>query len=132
MWERLASVRSSSGTSSSLHGRSASLLPWRTNPPARYPPPAVGGDPADRYLVVSGKDLVADLHRCNSEALAWTQSVGPHLIDGGGGVDEDRVSMDDLLAPVQDPERLLDSERLGIEYHFVCPEVKAASGPAIG
>jgi hypothetical protein len=93
---------------------------------------AVGGDPADGHLVVSGEDPATDLHRRDGEALAWAQGVGPHPVDGGGGVDEDRVPVATLLALVQDPERLVDGEGLRIEYLFVCPEVKAASGPATG
>ena len=52
---------------------------------------AVGGDPADRYLIVAGKEPVAGLHRRNGETLAWTKGIGPHSVDGGGGVDEQRV-----------------------------------------
>ena len=37
-----------------------------------------------------------------------------------------------LLTPVQDSERLVDGERLLIEYLFVCLEVKAASVLATG
>ena len=130
MGERLASVRSPSGTSSPslceadrlgaalAYVSACSLL--------------VGGDPADRYPVVAGKDPIVDPHRRNGESLAWTKGVGRHPVDGGGGIDEDGVIVTALLAPVYDPERLVDGERLRIEYLFVRPEVEAASGTATG
>ena len=90
----------------------------------------VGGDPADGHLIVLGEGPATDLHRRDSETLAWAQDVGPHPVDGGGGVDEGRVSMATLLALAQDPERLVDGEGLRIEYLFVCLELEAASGPA--
>ena len=92
--------------------------------------PAVGGDPADRHLVVSGKDPVTDLHRRNGEALAWTKGIGSHSVDGGSGIDQNGVTVTALLAPVYDSKRLVDGKRLRIEYLLVHPEVEAASGPA--
>ena len=83
----------------------------------------------DHYLVVSDKGPVADLHRRYSEAQAWTKGVGPHPVDGAGGVDEDRVPIAALLVPAQDPVRLVDYDCLANEYLIFCPEVNSASSP---
>ena len=74
---------------------------------------------------------VTNLHRRDGEALDWTKGVGPHPVDGSGGVDEDRVPVATLLAPVQDPERLVDGENLRTEHLFVClppPHSRCVSG----
>ena len=92
--------------------------------------PAVGGNPVNRNFVVSGKDRIACLHRRGGETLAWTQDVGPHPVYGGSGVDEDCVPMATLLAPAQDPERLVNGESLHIDYPSARPEVERTSGPA--
>ena len=68
-----------------------------------------------------------------TELFAITRGIhhqASHPVNSGSRVDEDRVPMATLLAPAQDPERLVDGEIFRIEYLFVCPEVKAASCPA--
>ena len=52
----------------------------------------VGGYPADSNLVVASEDEVADLDRRNGESLARADVVGPHPLNGGGGVGEERVA----------------------------------------
>ena len=82
----------------------------------------MGGDLADRYLVVAGEDrsqtsIAAIAKRWpGPKALVLTRSMA---------VKSTKTALvATLLAPVQDPERLVNVERLRIEYPFVCPEVK--------
>ena len=55
----------------------------------------VGGCPD---LVVASEDAVADLDRRNGESLARADVVGPHPLNGGGGVGEERVASPALLS----------------------------------
>ena len=90
----------------------------------------MGGDPADGDLVSTLEDPVARVHRREGVALARTEHISSHPLDGCGEVDEEGVATPALLAAVDKAEYLVDGEYLRVEYLLVRAEVVATPGPA--
>ena len=101
----------------------------RTRPPCRGLESRCVQGPSGFHFFVAGEDSVAELHRCDGEALAWAHGVGSHPVDDGG---EDRVPVAALLALVYDAKRLVDCENLGVEDLLVYAEIEVAAGSATG
>ena len=122
MWAREGSSLYPSG--SPLPGRRRWPHSLRTRRP-----PRCRWDPPDGDIVVSCKDARAGLDSCHREPLARAEGIASHPLDGGGGVDENRVLVPALLSLLKGAEGLVDGEGLYVEDLLVGAQAVAASGP---
>ena len=89
------------------------------------------GYPVDPDVVVSGHNPSCHLDDSSGPLLSRSQRVVQGPSNGFLGVRKDGIPSPLLSPGLQDPHRLVDHEKLGIEDLLVAAEEEASSSPSI-